>query len=223
MKKLTVLCLCLGLLGGCRLLPVFSAQETAPQASAPVPLEVTMPPQVTDTPLPTPTCTPEPTPTSTAPVTQTCGGACFRFDAPEAWRRYDLDGGVCLYPDAGDTRHTFLLYQETENSLGLTETALDVALFLSPKKVITDMVAKALTQSGFTDFTLSPVSAKKASLNGLTCYRGATTVTVSGESFAFEGYVFLRGDSLILLIWSGDAARFAEGLNVVYDSFREIQ
>ena len=45
--------------------------------------------------------------------------------------------------------------------------------------------------------------------------------TLGGETFDFVGYIFLRKDKMVLLIWVGDEARYADDLRTVYDSFRE--
>ena len=93
-----------------------------------------------------------------------------------------MDGGVYLYPDPNDTDHTCLSYQEVPNDMNLSETMVDIALLFSSKEAITAMVEGALTSSGITGFTLSPVDIEKTKLNGFTCYRGASTVTLEGET-----------------------------------------
>ena len=103
------------------------------------------------------TATSTPAPTATPRPVQTCSGAYFRFDAPKDWLRVDVDGGVYLYPDPNDTDHTCLSYQEVPNDMNLSETMVDIALLFSSKEAITAMVEGALTSSGITGFTLSPV------------------------------------------------------------------
>ena len=234
MKKLLTLILCLSLLAGCASLPVFSRREQAvsavteaPRSAAatPVTAVVSEPPSTAAEPLPEVTAAPDPltaeAPASTPLPVQTYSGACFRFDVPGAWLRADIADGACFFPDPNDTRHTALFYQEAANELKLTEGSLDLVLLLSPRKVVTAMVEKALTGSGFTDFSLSPVDIAKTALNGVTGYKGASDITVGGETYDFSGYIFLRGDRMVLLIWVGDEARYADDLKAVYDSFQE--
>ena len=234
MKKIWILILCLSLLAGCVPVPAYGPEKAgeAPAADAvtpqPVPGVTREPvPAATFTPAPTPTPTPTPkptpTPTPTAPPTQTYTGVYFRFDVPGSWLRADVQNGVCFYPDQNDTRHAYLLYQETANEMKLTESSLDIALLFSSKETITAMVEGALTNSGMTDFTLSPVTIAKTKLNGATCYKGSSDITMGGETFDFVGHIFLKKDKMVLLIWVGDQAKYAAGLNTVYDSFTALR
>lgn len=221
MKKLLILILCLALFAGCVSVPAHTPQGS--EAIAPPAVESTSEPVPETTSEPVPAATGTPAPTATPRPVQTCLGTCFRFDAPKDWLRVDVDGGVYLYPDPGDMDHTCLTYQEVPNDMKLSETKVDIALLFSSKEAITAMVEEALTSSGITGFTLSPVDIEKTRLNGVTCYRGASTVTVEGESYDFEGHVFLRGDRLVLLIWVGDQAAYADALAVVYGSFESVR
>ena len=250
MKKLIVLCLCLVFLAGCISVPAYAPQtveETAAAASAtaePVPAKTAAAepvPAKTDTAAPEPTARPVPgvtrepvpaatftagptaAPTPTAPPDQTYTGTYFRFNAPGSWLRADISSGVYFYPDQKDTQHAYLLYQETANEMRLTESSLDIALLFSSKETITAMVEGALTSSGITGFTLSPVDIEKTKLNGFTCYRGASTVTLEGESYDFVGHIFLQGEKMVLLIWVGDQAAYADALAAVYDSFAAVR
>ena len=189
----------------------------------------------TRAPTPAPTDTPEPTvfrlplvplydtPRPTAVPDQTYTGTYFKFTVPGSWMKAKTPKGVFFYPDADDTRHTSFLYQEVENEMGLTETKLDIALMFSSKESVTAMVEGALTGSGMTNFKLSPVTVQKTKLNGLTCYKGASDITQAGETYDFVGYIFLRGDKMVLFIWVGDQAKHAAGLKKVYDSIEAIK
>ena len=85
------------------------------------------------------------------------------------------------------------------------------------------MVEKAVAESGMTNFKLSPVTVKKAQLNGLTCYEGAASITLEGATYDFSGHVFLRGNKLALLVWVGDQSRYADGLDLVYRSIQALR
>lgn len=237
MKKLTILCLCLLLLTGCVSLPnprsergdapatvQEAAQETPPVPDASPEPEPTASPSVTCgvtlSPSPEP---PAATPEATQAPLQTYEGAYFRFQAPGEWLQARVEDGVFFYPDLDDTDHTCLSYQEVPNDMNLTETMVDLALFFSSDEAITSMVEGALTSNGVTGFTLSPVSIQKTKLNGTPCYRGASDVTVNGETYDFVGHIFLRGEKLVLLIWVGDQTAYADGLKVVYDSLQPVQ
>lgn len=221
MKKLLILILCLALFAGCVSVPANTPQGS--EATAALAVESTASPVPEDTPEPAPTATSTPAPTATPRPVQTCSGAYFRFDAPKDWLRVDVDGGVYLYPDPNDTDHTCLSYQEVPNDMNLSETMVDIALLFSSKEAITAMVEGALTSSGITGFTLSPVDIEKTKLNGFTCYRGASTVTLEGESYDFVGHIFLQGEKMVLLIWVGDQAAYADALAAVYDSFAAVR
>ena len=232
MKRLLILILCLSLLTGCMALPAFSRREGAIQAVTAAPTEapatpvsaiVSAPPSLTTEPLPQATAAPVSTaaPTATPVPLQAYVGGRFQFDVPGGWLRANLADGVCFYPDPGDIQRTALFYQEMANELKLTETSVDIALLFAGKETVTALVEKALTDSGFTGFTLSPVDISKTKLNGLTCYAGASRMDMDGETFDFTGHVFLRGDRIILLVWVGDEARYTDELGAVYDSFRE--
>ena len=123
----------------------------------------------------------------------------------------------------GKTSHAYLFYQETANEMKLTESSLDIALLFSSKETITAMVEGALTNSGMTDFTLSPVTIAKTKLNGATCYKGASDISMGGETYDFVGHIFLRKDKMVLLIWVGDQVKYAAGLKTAYDSFTAIR
>ena len=237
MKKLTILCLCLLLLTGCVSLPNLlsergdapatvqeAAQETPPVPEASPEPEPTASPSVTCGVTLSPS--PEPlaaTPRATEAPLQAYEGAYFRFQAPGEWLRARVEDGVFFYPDLNDTDHTCLSYQEVPNDMNLTETMVDLALFFSSDEAITSMVEGALTSNGVTGFTLSPVSIQKTKLNGTPCYRGASDVTVNGETYDFVGHIFLRGEKLVLLIWVGDQTAYADGLKVVYDSLQPVR
>ena len=240
MRKLIVLCLCLCLLMGCISVPSYVPEtqwplaketRTPSDAAESVPAtvsetteaQITVTPAPTPAPTPTPTPVPTPTPTPTAPPTQTYSGTYFSFEAPGSWLRAEIQDGVYLYPDPHDIRHAYLLYQESPNDMKLTEASLDIALMFSSKETITAMVEGALTNSGMTDFSLSPMIIQKTKLNGSTCYKGASDITLGGETFDFVGYIFLRKDKMVLLIWVGDQTKHAAGLNTVYDSFTAIR
>ena len=237
MKKLTILCLCLLLLTGCVSLPNLlsergdapatvqeAAQETPPVPDASPEPEPTASPSVTCgvtlSPSPEP---PAATPEATQAPLQAYEGAYFRFQAPGEWLQAKVEDGVFFYPDLDDTDHTCLSYQEVPNDMNLSETMVDIALLFSSKEAITAMVERALTSSGITGFTLSPVDIEKTKLNGFTCYRGASTVTLEGESYDFVGHIFLRGEKMVLLIWVGDQAVYADALAAVYDSFAAVR
>lgn len=197
----------------------------APKAAATP--KATATPRATATPKPTatPKTTPKPTatPRPTAVPDQTYTGTYFKFTAPGSWMKAKTADGVYFYPDVDDTRHTYFLYQETENEMGLTETKLDIALMFSSKESVTAMVEGALTGSGMTNFKLSPVTVQKTKLNGLTCYKGASDITQAGETYDFVGHIFLRGDKMVLFIWVGDQAKYAAGLKKVYDSIEAVK
>ena len=238
MRKLIVCILCLCLLSGCAVMPGVTERSLRPRAvevmavpaapkiasrpelrsmpaipCEPVPMALFMA-EPTSEPVPVPAAEPSPVPV------QTFTGESLRFDVPEEWIRADATGGVYVFPDVRDVVHNFLYYQEEANKLRLTETSLDVFLMFSSVKSVTAMVEGALTDSGMTDFTLAPVDVEKTSLNGLTCYRGTSSIVLQGESYHFEGYVFLREDKLVLLAWVGDQARYAAGLDIVYRSIQ---
>ncbi len=241
MRRRIALCLCLLFLTGCVPVPAYTpsadteavpALATAEITPLPVPgvtrepvpaVMITAEPAPTPTPSPTPTPKPTPTPTPTPLPLQTYSGAYFRFSAPGSWLRADVQNGVCFYPDQNDTRSAYLLYQETANEMKLTESSLDIALMFSSKETITAMVEGALTNSGMTDFALSPVTISKIKLNGATCYQGASDITLSGKTYDFVGHIFLRKDKMVLLIWVGDQAKYADGLKTVYDSFTALR
>lgn len=176
-------------------------------------------PTATPKPTPKPTATPRPT----AVPDQTYTGTYFRFTVPGSWMKAKTANGVYFYPDADDIQHTYFLYQETENDMGLTETKLDIALMFSSKESVTAMVEGALTGSGMTNFKLSPVTVQKTKLNGLTCYKGASDITQAGETYDFVGHIFLRGDKMVLFIWVGDQAKYAAALKKVYDSIEAVR
>ncbi len=232
MKKLLILILCLSFLASCVPVPAYApkepaASETAAAASAnagktaePRP---TAAPTLTPTPVPTPTPTPTPVPTPTAPPDQTYTGTYFRFNVPSSWLKADVPDGAYFYPNHNDIQHTYLMYQEGPNDMSLTETKLDIALMFSSRDTITAMVEGALTDSGMTDFALSPVDIEKIKLNDITCYKGASDITLGGETYDFVGHIFLKKDKMIMLIWVGDQARYAAGLKTVYDSFQAVQ
>ena len=241
MKKLLPLILCLCLLTGCVSLPALLTEEEAPIIAIPtaaprataVP-QATAAPQATEAPAApaapatqalegseaqAPAATAAP---ATAPAEQVYAGSCFRFRVPGDWLRADHENGVFFYPDANDTQHTLLCYQEVPNEMGLTESTMDLALMFSSKDTITAMVEGALASSGLTDFTLSPVTVKKTKLNGLTCYKGTSDITMKGETYDFTGYIFLRGDKLCLLLWAGDEDQHAQGLKTAFDSLESL-
>lgn len=166
---------------------------------------------------------PTPTPKPTAIPDQTYTGTYFTFTVPGSWLKARVTNGVYFYPDADDIQHTYFLYQETENDMGLTETKLDIALMFSSKESVTAMVEGALTGSGMTNFKLSPVTVQKTKLNGLTCYKGASDITQAGETYDFVGHIFLRGDKMVLFIWVGDQAKYAAALKKVYDSIEAVR
>lgn len=210
-------------------------EATAPPATAepvtPVPKATAAPkatatanptatPKATATPKPTPK--PTATPRPTAVPDQTYTGTYFRFTVPGSWMKAKTANGVYFYPDADDIQHTYFLYQETENDMGLTETKLDIALMFSSKESVTAMVEGALTGSGMTNFKLSPVTVQKTKLNGLTCYKGASDITQAGETYDFVGHIFLRGDKMVLFIWVGDQVKYASALKKVYDSIQGV-
>ena len=164
-----------------------------------------------------------PTPKPTAIPDQTYTGTYFAFTVPGSWLKARVTDGVYFYPDAGDTQHTYFLYQETANDMNLTETKLDIALMFSSKESVTAMVEGALTGSGMTNFKLSPVNVQKTKLNGLTCYKGASDITQDGETYDFVGHIFLRGDKMVLFIWVGDQVKYASALKQVYDSVQAVR
>ena len=237
MKKLVALCLCLCLLSGCMALPAFSTEGSVEEAlsptaapavtAEPVLAGTAAPAETTPQPMPEVTLSPAPVlteaPTASPRPIQTYTGTYFRFDVPGDWLRADMDHGVCFYPDPDDMQHTCLFYAEAANDLKLTETTVDIALLFSSPEAITSMVEGALTGSGMTGFHLSPVDIQKTRLNGIPCYHGASDVVVDGESYDFEGYVFLRKDKLVLLVWVGDQVRYADQLQPVYDSLQAVR
>jgi|GEM_PF-3482452 len=246
MKRILPLCLCLLLLMGCVPLPRPWARlaPTAVPPSIQDVSEATQAPAITDPPpaaVPgtadaapanesspavsgfTPAPSPSPAPRKTALPLQTYAGKYLRFQVPGDWLRAEVPDGVFFYPDPNDTGHTCLSCQEVPNDMKLTETMVDIALLFSSEEAITALVEGALTSSGMTGFSLSPVAVKKARLNGVSCYEGASDITLNGELYAFAGHIFLRGDRLILLIWVGDQARYAEGLKTVYASLQAVQ
>ena len=241
MKKLLIPILCLSLLTGCTLpfplpdlpfslpdLPDLPFLSCAKATRAPeVVLEPTTAPASTTPEPPTVTAEPEPVPAATEtpapPANQAYAGTYLRFEAPGSWRKVEVPDGAYFYPDLNDTASTFLLYQEAPNEMKLTETSVDVALLFASGESIAAIVEKVLADNGFTDFTLAPVDVKKTKINGLTCYRGASTVTVEGQDHDLSGHIFIRKDRLILLIWAGDEATYAEGLGLVYDSLQAVK
>ena len=205
---------------------ISTAQPTAiPEGPATAWTTTPPTPKPTKTPTPKPTKTPRPTatPKPTEAPDQTYTGTYFKFTVPGSWLKAKTADGVYFYPDANDTRHTYFMYQETENDMGLTETKLDIALVFSSKDSITAMVEGALTGSGMTNFKLSPVTIQKTKLNGLTCYKGASDITQAGETYDFVGHIFLRGDKMVLFIWVGDQVKYAAGLKKVYDSIEAVK
>ncbi len=232
MKKLLSLILCLCLLTGCVSLPARLTEEEAPIIAIPTAApRATAVPKATEAPAAPATNAPAeseakvPAATAapaTAPAEQVYAGSCFRFRVPGDWLRADHENGVFFYPDANDTQHTLLCYQEVPNEMGLTESTMDLALMFSSKDTITAMVEGALASSGLTDFTLSPVTVKKTKLNGLTCYKGTSDITMKGETYDFTGYIFLRGDKLCLLLWAGDEDQHAQGLKTAFDSLESL-
>ena len=232
MKKLLPLILCLCLLTGCVSLPARLTEEEAPIIAIPTAAPrataaakateapaapATNAPAESEAQVPAATAAP-----ATAPAEQVYAGSCFRFRVPGDWLRADHENGVFFYPDANDTQHTLLCYQEVPNEMGLTESTMDLALMFSSKDTITAMVEGALASSGLTDFTLSPVTVKKTKLNGLTCYKGTSDITMKGETYDFTGYIFLRGDKLCLLLWAGDEDQHAQGLKTAFDSLESV-
>ncbi len=232
MKKLLPLILCLCLLTGCVSLPARLTEEEAPIIAIPTAApRATAAAKATEAPAAPATNAPAeseaqaPAATAapaTAPAEQVYAGSCFRFRVPGDWLRADRENGVFFYPDANDTQHTLLCYQEVPNEMGLTESTMDLALMFSSKDTITAMVEGALASSGLTDFTLSPVTVKKTKLNGLTCYKGTSDITMKGETYDFTGYIFLRGDKLCLLLWAGDEDQHAQGLKTAFDSLESL-
>lgn len=216
MKKLTILCLCLLLLTGCVTLPDRWAKLLPSSGSS-----------AAEAPTPRPTSTAQPRatepPQERALPLQTYEGNFLRFQAPGEWLRAQVENGVYFYPDPNDTDHTCLSCQELPNDMGLTETMVDIALLFSSADTLTSMVEGALAGSGITGFTLSPVAVEKTELNGVRCYRGASDVTVNGETYDFVGHVFLRGERMVLLIWVGEETAYAEGLKTVYDSLQAVR
>ena len=250
MKRLLILILCLSLLGGCISFPAMAGKkakaadgptstpvrtdgpaateapvkttaEPAPAAEAPA--SATEAPTAEPTVQPTPAPTAAPTPEPTAPPVQTYTGTYFRFDAPGSWLRAGISDGVYLYPDPNDTRHTFLIYEEISNTMKLTERTADLMLLFAPQESITAMVEGALTSSGMTGFALSPVDIHKSELHGITCYQGASTITIEGETYDFTGHIFIRKDKLALLIWVGDEVRYTDELKIVHGSLETVR
>ncbi len=112
---------------------------------------------------------------------------------------------------------------ETPNEMSLTEAKLDLALMFSSKETITAMVEGALTNSGMTGFKLSPLAVQKTKLNGVTCYKGASDILMRGETYDFVGHIFLRGEKMVMLIWVGDQAKYADGLQTVFNSLTSLR
>ena len=201
--------------------PPATAEPVTPTPKATAAPKAAATPKATATPKPTPK--PTATPRPTAVPDQTYTGTYFRFTVPGSWMKAKTANGVYFYPDADDIQHTYFLYQETENDMGLTETKLDIALMFSSKESVTAMVEGALTGSGMTNFKLSPVTVQKTKLNGLTCYKGASDITQAGETYDFVGHIFLRGDKMVLFIWVGDQTKYAAALKKVYDSIEAVR
>ena len=238
MKRIIVCILCTFLLSGCVSVPAFMpAESTLEPASQVSPMEETAVPEPvstpspTDTPIPSPSSTPAPSPTftTTAAATptpvpvQNYRGSYFSFDVPGEWLKIPYQDGVFFYPDLSDTEHTFLYYQETDNSLHLNEVSLDITLMFASPESLTAMVEGALAGSGMTDISLSPVDISKTDLNGITCYQGRSECTSEGEIYDFTGHIFLRGSKMVLLLWVGDEAKHSAGLHTVYDSIESLR
>ncbi len=231
MRKLLIMTLCLSILGSCVSTPAYAPQTQAdpitagPTAATSSASAAAPAPEVTAEPVPAKTAEAA-EPAAAAPTAvpdQTYAGSYFQFDAPGDWLRAEMTDGVYFYPDPGDTQSTSLCYQEADNAMGLSETALDIALMFSSKDSVTAMVEGALTNSGLTNFKLSPVSIEKTKLNGLTCYKGASDITRDGQTYDFVGHIFLKKDKMVLLIWVGDQSRYAAGLETVLGSFRAVK
>ena len=130
---------------------------------------------------------------------------------------------IWLEDPAVQCRDEFLIYEEIPNTMKLTERTADLMLLFAPQESITAMVEGALTSSGMTGFTLSPVGIHKSELNGITCYQGASTITMEGETYDFSGHIFIRKDKLVLLIWVGDEVRYADELKIVHESLQAVR
>ena len=202
------------------------AKRTARATAMPTP---TPKPTKAPTPQPTGAATARPTaritatPKPTAVPDRTYTGTYFKFTVPGSWTQVDTGKGVRFYPDASGSPRTYFLYQEAENDMGLTEAKLDIALMFSSKDSVTEMVEKALTGSGMTNFKLSPMTVQKTKLNGLTCYKGASNITQDGETYDFVGHIFIRGKKLVLFVWVGDQTKYASSLKKVYDSIQGVK
>ena len=224
MKRLLILILCLSLLGGCISFPAMAGKK-AKAADGPTlaPVQTDGPAATAEPPAPDPAPVAEATAAPASLPVQTYTGTYFRFDAPGSWLRAGISDGVYLYPDPNDTRHTFLIYEEISNTMKLTERTADLMLLFAPQESITAMVEGALTSSGMTGFALSPVDIHKSELHGITCYQGASTITIEGETYDFTGHIFIRKDKLALLIWVGDEVRYADELKIVHGSLEAVR
>ncbi len=224
MKRLLILILCLSLLGGCISFPAMAGKK-AKAADGPTlaPVQTDGPAATAEPPAPDPAPVAEATAAPASLPVQTYTGTYFRFDAPGSWLRAGISDGVYLYPDPSDTRHTFLIYEEIPNAMKLTERTADLMLLFAPQESITAMVEGALTSSGMTGFALSPVDIHKSELHGITCYQGASTIAIEGETYDFTGHIFIRKDKLVLLIWVGDEVRYADELKIVHGSLQAVR
>ncbi len=224
MKRLLILILCLSLLGGCISFPAMAGKK-AKAADGPTlaPVQTDGPAATAEPPAPDPAPVAEATAAPASLPVQTYTGTYFRFDAPGSWLRAGISDGVYLYPDPNDTRHTFLIYEEIPNTMKLTERTADLMLLFAPQESITAMVEGALTSSGMTGFALSPVDIHKSELHGITCYQGASTIAIEGETYDFTGHIFIRKDKLVLLIWVGDEVRYADELKIVHGSLQAVR
>ena len=224
MKRLLILILCLSLLGGCISFPAMAGKK-AKAADGPTlaPVQTDGPAATAEPPAPDPAPVAEATAAPASLPVQTYTGTYFRFDAPGSWLRAGISDGVYLYPDPNDTRHTFLIYEEIPNTMKLTERTADLMLLFAPQESITAMVEGALTSSGMTGFALSPVDIHKSELHGITCYQGASTITIEGETYDFTGHIFIRKDKLALLIWVGDEVRYTDELKIVHGSLEAVR
>ncbi len=224
MKRLLILILCLSLLGGCISFPALAGRKAkAAHGPTAAPVQADGPAATAEPPAPDPAPVAEATAGAASLPVQTYTGTYFRFDAPGSWLRAIISDGVYLYPDPNDTRHTFLLYEEIPNTMKLTERTADLMLLFAPQESITAMVEGALTSSGMTGFTLSPVDIRKSELNTIPCYRGASTIAMEGETYDFTGHIFIRKDKLALLIWVGDEVRYADELKIVHGSLEAVK
>ena len=224
MKRLLILILCLSLLGGCISFPAMAGKKaTAADGPTLAPVQTDGPAATAEPPAPDPAPVAEATAAPASLPVQTYTGTYFRFDAPGSWLRAGISDGVYLYPDPNDTRHTFLIYEEISNTMKLTERTADLMLLFAPQESITAMVEGALTSSGMTGFALSPVDIHKSELHGITCYQGASTITIEGETYDFTGHIFIRKDKLALLIWVGDEVRYTDELKIVHGSLQAVR